>query len=179
MASYEKHVNGPAEVLMQGSTGPLLQVGFTVGGVDLDFPFKWRPITSDLSPMVPLEEQYMATDAWISGRLIDYDGTNIEQIQGQLFDNAIAVGQMGTIGSLLIQQGLGYRVLIKSFPAGQGVSQTSEPCYNFLRCSVHRFHVVNGTEAKEVDFLFHALPYGPSVTGGDTTDLVLYNTVCV
>ena len=175
------HVNGSAGIrLALPLDNTLKPVGYSEDGVDIDFHMGWEDVMCDVyGPKVPIDVQYFLQDAFIEFDLVLYENSRfLEMIsQFQALVGGAASGVMAQAGGLFIQNSGYFRLLISSTPTNVGIT-SDEQCWNFLYAYPVDIKSKIGTRRKIHHCVFRAIPYSPTITGGQSTLAILYNDTC-
>lgn len=161
-------------------TSALSAVGYSEDGVDINFDMGWEDVMVDVyGPKVPYDVQYFLQQAYITFDLVLYENSNFNRFLEQYGPSADGslTGLMGGAGNPFIQNGGWFRLLIKSTPSSTGLT-SDEQCWNFIRAYPVDIRSKIGTRRKIHHCTFRALPYAAAVTGGDSTNAVLFNSTC-
>lgn len=160
-----------------GDEGDLEALGLSVDGVRIDFDMKTREVMVDsFGPSTPFDVQYMLMTATIHCDLVWYDIDVLEAwLTNVPLDGASPTpGTFAAAGSLYIANSYAARLLIKSTPAGTGLT-AAEHCWNFPNAFLIDSQEGNfGTVNTVWRLTFRAIAAGASVSQG----AVLWNTTC-
>jgi hypothetical protein len=165
-------VNGEASIWTTAG-GSLTELGVSVDGVTFKETLMKEPVNIDTYFKQPYDYQYSLTDAVITCDLVVWDVTQLNLCLGRLLNQT--PGTYGPAGSLIVQGGFTFRLLIKSTPAGTGITGV-EACHNFPIVFLDdAYEVKFGTERSIYKLIFRAMP---AQQLSSTNGVVLWNTVC-
>jgi len=176
------HVNGEASIMSGSGAGNALEeAGVSVDGVEVEINTKYREVFVDTNgPLIPGDVQYFIQDAIIQADLIWFDWVVLNKWLIGAPGLNVPLGTQAAAGSLLVQQGLTKRLVVRATP--QGLAGTAgltgqESCWNFLNCYLLEPAAIKvGTVCNPLRLRWRAIPgFQPSSTFG----LQLWNQSCV
>lgn len=167
--AVQLHVNGPATLVLGGEVA-----GFSIDGFTLTFSMLQEDVfTDNYGPKMPYDTQIFLQDCIIKGQIINYD---INVLEGWMSTepNEGGFGEMGAAGDLMVQNVHYQELIIRSTPAGTGLTDV-EHCWKFPVAFMVDTATGNfGTRRTSYDCTFRAiLPQQTSSLG-----VMLFTTDC-
>lgn len=157
------YVAGPAEIHVSIYRGSNLRfLGWTEAGVNIHIRGEWDDVPADLAgTRMPADVQAMGEQYFAAGDLKIWNQDVYNQIAARAnfaVDPEGSLGQ-GSIGRLMIAEGLAYRVLIYAPYSVLKPSQVSFKSYNFLNAWLAGPDVINpyGSRASKIRVLFRGI----------------------
>jgi hypothetical protein len=167
------HVNGEASIWTgTGAASALEELGVSVDGVEIDIETVKKPVIIDTYGENEYDFQYFGQRATVKVTLVVFDQTVLNKLLNTLVGTT--AGTFSPAGSLIVAGGFSTRLLVKSTPAGAGVTG-SEPCHNFPQVFLDTNASKFSTETTKPVLVFRAMP---SQQLSSTQGVVLYNTTC-
>lgn len=167
------HVAGESSIWVDVTGDGFEELGISVDGVTFKETLTKEPIMIDTYFKQPYDYQYSLVDAVITCDLVVWDATVLASLKSRLA--GVTQGVAGPAGDLIVLNENYISLLIKSSPAGTGVTGV-EPCWNFPQAFLDdAYEAKFGTEHTKYKLIFRAMWSQQLST---TTGAVLWTTAC-
>lgn len=156
------YVPGPSIIQVStGTSGALQFVGFNEQRTRISVGAKFKDVFTDYAgEMLPADCSFQGIDAYIMMDLSQFNEAIVSKIAARLNGTGVVEGAIGAnaIGTMMLQEGFYYRVLIQSAYAGKTGYSTMIPAYNFLTCiPVDNYDVSLNATPKVPRLVFRAI----------------------
>lgn len=167
------HTTGPVLAKIQfdpgnGTPPAFVELGYSEDG----FSLSERPLTVDVHSDSngglqgnPIDVQYMGTVYTIRGKLNEYEITTIKRLRQITTQTALADGEVGSTGCLLLADEQQFRLLLQgskdTAALDASVAQTAlQTPLNFLNCIIRDvIDITVGSKVTSVELVITAYPF--------------------
>ena len=127
--STQIYTNGPCKIWVgTGASFAYEHLGYTEDALNLVLASSWSDVRADYGgPSVPVDVQWMGEQAYASMTLVDYDETVLQSVVSRIPNMTPGTVATNRLGSLMLEEGLAFPLLIAGAYAGKSVFSTIAP----------------------------------------------------